>query len=391
MINKKLKKISVNQIICLITSFIIMIIAITLPVKIFVNLTDSLPDKYFLVITGKLPLKNDYAAFKNDKSSKFYSQPFIKKIIGIGGDEIKQLNNNYWIASDHYPFITPAGVAKEYSLTGEKLDKTATGKIPNNYYYAYAPHKDSLDSRYQQIGLISKSDIIGKAMPITIKNLGFFFGLTVSIIFLVIRLAATRFFLVALIILLPFNSHAKDLGVHGKLYNIAETDLAQDIQNKLSNLEQSGELKKLQEKWQKRTIAASERPKGTELPVAIKTIEKIYDPSVTAQNDIYDHIGNIIVKKGTSVNPLHYQNLPENLLFINGDNKQQVKWALSKAKQYPAIIILVKGNIMQLMRDNKTRLYFDQNGYLIKTFNIQSLPAEIYQDQDVLKVREAAL
>lgn len=406
MMLKSLKELSLNYYIVLSISLLILAFAYLAPFKIALNLSESLPQKYFLIIKGKLPEKGEYACFKNKNSNQFYSHPFIKQVIGVSNDEIKQINNNYWIASSQYPFITPAGLAKEYSLKGERLIKNSTRIIPPNHYYVYASHKDSLDSRYQEIGLIHKSHIIGKAIPLTLTHLiysiiilGLMIALYLRLVKLLLNLTIPTYLrlgkvTITLILLnnVIINSHAKDLGVHGKIYNIIETDLSQNIQNKLTSLEESGELKKLQKQWQKQAIQRAERPKAVEgLSKAVKTREYTYDPSVTSNKDIFDHQGNIIIKKGTKVNPLHYQNLPQRLLFINGDDDLQVKWALKKSKQHQSLIVLTKGNVMQLMRDNRARIYFDQNGHLIKTFNIQNLPAEIYQEKDILKVREVVI
>ncbi|MDA0902096.1 MAG: type-F conjugative transfer system protein TraW [Proteobacteria bacterium] len=395
--SKSIKKISSNLITAAIISIILLALSYCLPLKIVVNLTESLPQKYFLIIKGKLPEKGGYAYFKNDKTKKFYTEniAFTKQVIGISGDLVKEVNNNFWIFGEKES-ITFGGLAKEYSLKGEKLTKNSVGIIPPNHYYVYAPHKDSLDSRYKEIGLIHESDIIGKAIPLNLFHLLYFVALLI-LLFLALRKVVKAYLKLAIIALITLNinpSYAKDLGVYPEadIYDIIETDLSADIKNKLTNLEESGELKKLQKEWQKQAIQRAERPKAVEgLSKAIKTREFIYDPSVTSNKDIYDHQGNIVVKQGTKVNPLHYQNLPQRLLFINGDDKDQVKWAFDKSKQHQSLIILTQGNVMQLMRDNKTRIYFDQNGYLIKTFNIQNLPAEVYQEEDILKIREVAI
>ena len=51
-------------------------------------------------------------------------------------------------------------------------------------------------------------------------------------------------------------------------------------------------------------------------------------------------------------------------------------------------IILVKGNILDLMKDNKTRLYFDQGGVLTGKFGIKQVPAIVLQDELKLLIRE---
>lgn len=60
------------------------------------------------------------------------------------------------------------GRAKEYTL---KLHRPLhvnefTGVIPKGYYYVHTDHKDSFDSRYNEIGLIPVR-LEGKPMPIS--------------------------------------------------------------------------------------------------------------------------------------------------------------------------------------------------------------------------------
>ncbi len=40
----------------------------------------------------------------------------------------------------------------------------SAGTIPPHKFFAYTPHKDSFDSRYNDLGLIDAKDIIGTAI-----------------------------------------------------------------------------------------------------------------------------------------------------------------------------------------------------------------------------------
>ena len=364
------------------------------PYQLGINLTESLPQKIFLVKNGVLPKRNDYMVFY--KPNKWYKDSFVKQVIGVEGDKIKESNNRLSIITKENNQIIDAGIAKEFSLRGEKLTRISTGIIPVGYYFVHAPHKDSLDSRYSDIGLISSKEIIGVAKPIN----GYFLLilLLVPCIFLIIKftkkyriIRVVTLILLLLLILLCINSNAfaKDLGVQGKIYSITETDLAANIKHKLKSWEQSGKLAKLQKQWQEKTIASTKRPKPVEgLYKAKETKEFIFDPSIQLRQDIVDHQGNLIAAKGKRINPLDYKSLPEHLLFIDGDDKEQLVWAKNKVKNHQAMIILTKGNIIDLMKSEKIRLYFDQGGFLVKTFGIEGLPAIVYQDGKVLKIRQ---
>ena len=116
-----------------------------------------------------------------------------------------------------------------------------------------------------------------------------------------------------------------------------------------------------------------------------------YDPSISVKHDIHDHKGKLIAKEGKKVNPLDYQEMKQNLLFIDSDIEKQLHWALAEHKKNHSVIILVNGSIMQIMRDYKTRIYFDQNGFLFNSFKIKAVPAKVSQDGDLLRIEEFVL
>lgn len=360
------------------------------PYQLGVNLTESLPYKLFLVKKGALPKRNEYTVFY--KPNKWYKDSFVKQVIGVEGDDIKKDDNKIWIVTKENQEIVSAGIAKEFSLHGEKLTQINAGIIPHGYYFVHAPHKDSLDSRYADIGLISTNEIIGTAKPIS----GYLFLnlLFIPLYLLVARIASKYkaiklILLLSVFLLLSHQSFAKDFGVQGIVYPIKETDLANDIKNKLSGLEKSGKLTKIQKQWQDKTFAGIKRPRPVEgLHKTTEIREFIYDPSVSVKQDIRDHQGNLIAAKGKRINPFDYHNLPQHLLFIDGDDKSQLAWAKKKAKAHSSMIILTKGGVIDLMKSEKIRLYFDQGGFLVKTFGIKAVPAIIYQEGKVLKIRE---
>ena len=44
--------------------------------------------------------------------------------------------------------------------TRERLTASKIKKIKKGEYFVYAPHKDSLDSKYEEIGIVSEKHII---------------------------------------------------------------------------------------------------------------------------------------------------------------------------------------------------------------------------------------
>ena len=134
--------------------------AFSLYYSIGINMTDSLPDKIYLISKGKLPkAKGEYISF-NAPNNQIHKQPFLKLVGGIEGDIVEEESRKFYINGK---FV---GYAKKHSQTGEKAELGFTGVIPKGCYFVYSDHKDSYDSKYKNIGLICGADVIGSARPI---------------------------------------------------------------------------------------------------------------------------------------------------------------------------------------------------------------------------------
>jgi len=181
---------------------------------------------------------------------------------------------------------------------------------------------------------------------------------------------------------------AKDFGVVGHTFDIVEEDLFEVIQSRLKVLEENGSLLAHQQHIQEKTIEKIKKPPA--VPGLTKTTtHRIFDvdPSIHVPYDLSDHTGQVFVKAGTRINPLDYFSLKKPLAFIDGDDEQQVQWALKDQ----AKIILVKGSPLALSDRYGTPFYFDQGGRLIEKFGIEQVPAHIFQAGKVLKVEEILL
>jgi conjugal transfer pilus assembly protein TraW len=190
-----------------------------------------------------------------------------------------------------------------------------------------------------------------------------------------------------------------NLGVWGELYPIAERNLLDVIKERLDNLQQSGELNKLQQSFIDKAKQNIARPKASFiLPRATKSREYFISPSVTATRDILGANHEIIVPHGTKVNPLEFTSLPSNLIFFDGDDKAQVKFVRQYIEEQAknqtnaaAMPILINGSIIELMQRWNMKLYFDQGGYLTSYFKLQQVPAIVTQRGMQLMVQEKVI
>ena len=151
-------------------------------IRIDVNYTDSLPDHVFVTVKGwKTGLKRgDYIAYRfpteNPISPFRKGDHMVKIIAGVGGDTVTMTEARGFSviapgekqsASMMIPGTNgTVGVAKTLSRAGKPLEAGPVGVIPDGHYYVYAPHKDSLDSRYALVGWISEEEIIGRTFSL---------------------------------------------------------------------------------------------------------------------------------------------------------------------------------------------------------------------------------
>ena len=193
---------------------------------------------------------------------------------------------------------------------------------------------------------------------------------------------------VALFIAVP--AKARDYGQQGAVFPVIERDLLEQIHTRLTAMEKSGETERLNQELKRRTAARVNRPEPVVGLVRANAARRwSFDPTITLETDIRGAKGELIHARGTRVNPLDSVPLRSELLFFDGDDPDQLAWALKASPG--AKLILTKGAPLELMKARQRRFYFDQGGKLIAHFGIRALPARVRQDGRVLEVSEVVL
>jgi conjugal transfer pilus assembly protein TraW len=195
-------------------------------------------------------------------------------------------------------------------------------------------------------------------------------------------------------LLLCGNAHSKNLGVFGPTYLIKEMDAFEWIVNKkLPELERSGVIDKMNMRLAENSRNRIENPKGILLPQATIMKKRLQPLIYTLARDIKDADGHVLFKKGTTTRPSDIlPNSKKMLLFIDGNSKQQVNYALKQLDLNKSIkIVLVSGQPLELMRFTKIVIYFDQAQRLINRFLIKALPAKVYREESNLIIEEIVI
>lgn len=198
--------------------------------------------------------------------------------------------------------------------------------------------------------------------------------------------------LLGAILALPVSAAARDYGQQGTVWPVVEPDLLTQIHARLAHLERSGETARLNEELKRRTIARVNRPQPVAgLMAASATRRWRFDPTITLERSIADDRGRVIMAAGTRVNPLDTVPLRGPLVFLDGDDPDQLAWAIRRFDASKAKLILVRGAPLELMKARQRRFYFDQGGHLVKRFGIRAVPATVEQDGRALVVTEQAI
>lgn len=199
-----------------------------------------------------------------------------------------------------------------------------------------------------------------------------------------------KLFLFLIMILINQGVIANHLGTYGETFKIIEPDLLEQIETKLKKIMDNGQFEEYQVKIQNKVAKNVKRPPAVKGLIKTKSSKVFwYDPSLKVPYDLKDHLGRIFATSGTIINPLDTHKLRKTLLFIDGDDPAQVKWALNYPQ--PNKKILVNGFPFELSEKFKATFYFDQNGKLIEKFSITQVPACVQQNGKLLKVEEVVL
>ena len=180
---------------------------------------------------------------------------------------------------------------------------------------------------------------------------------------------------------------AADLGVRGATWSVAEPDLLEQIEARLSAIQRSGDMARIEREARSRARARLEEPQPVPgIAPAREARVRLFDPAITVERDIRLPDGTPIAAAGARVNPLSSHALPRDLLFVDGRREAEISWALKH--QRPAKIVLLAGRPLDLMRQYGRPFFFDQGGRLAARFGIAATPSLVEQAGSKLRITE---
>ena len=185
----------------------------------------------------------------------------------------------------------------------------------------------------------------------------------------------------------PSPASAKDLGVRGATWPVAEPDLLDRIETRLLEMQQSGALARLEDEARERARRTLEEPNpAAGVAPAREERSRLFDPAIAVARDIRTPGGVLIAAAGTRVNPLERMTLARDLLFVDGRREVEIAWALGHER--PAKIVLLAGRPLELMRRHRRPFFFDQGGRLAARLGLRFTPSLVAQDGSRLRITE---
>ena len=193
--------------------------------------------------------------------------------------------------------------------------------------------------------------------------------------------------LAAALTALTSAASAKDLGVRGATWPVAEPDPLEQIEARLLEMQRSGALARFEAEARERARRRIEEPDPVPgVAPATRERSRPFDPAIVVERDIRTPDGTLIAAAGTRVDPLERVGLTRDLLFVDGRRDAEVAWALAHDRS--AKIVLLAGRPLDLMRKHRRVFYFDTGGRLAARFGIAATPSLVAQDGTRLRITE---
>lgn len=224
-----------------------------------------------------------------------------------------------------------------------------------------------------------------------------------------------KFLMSAVFFSLSSTVLAKDFGKQRATFEIKEEGFVAMMQRKLKEVNLAEHEQKMKDLARKKV---EEPTPVLGITRATRTVSHSFDPSYVLDEDLFLPCGKLLYPAGTKVNPLDHMEWGGRMVFIDGRDSAQIAWVKDnylktdeafnknedKLTQNLSIqntdnaahisassdtkIILTGGRPLELERELKNPIYFDQFGELTGRFNITHVPAIVEQAGKYLKVTE---
>ena len=192
------------------------------------------------------------------------------------------------------------------------------------------------------------------------------------------------------------KGYMHDFGTRGNIINITEKDLIAEMKDRVRTYD-----------WEKAKTKAFDsfmaKMKFIDLPKAEDNKAFKLDMSIVSTRDILDDKGNLLVKKGTRINPTNYMTLSSYIVVFDGTDEAEIKYAESvrargEADNRPVKLIVTKFPLvnggwkdLQILRDRLGGKVFKLDKTFKTRFQVNSTPSVIYMRDSEVYIEEVKL
>ena len=142
---------------------------------------------------------------------------------------------------------------------------------------------------------------------------------------------AARVLLFAFAGLASLPAPAEDLGAKATTFAI-DRDGREQLKDVVRGKKASGELEQFWKTFQQRNVAAIKNPAPLGVKSNYQFRTELHELKFVIPADYRDDQGQVIVKRGTVVEPLRIQPLTQGLIFIDGRDQRQVDYAIARGE-----------------------------------------------------------
>jgi conjugal transfer pilus assembly protein TraW len=179
---------------------------------------------------------------------------------------------------------------------------------------------------------------------------------------------------------------ARDLGQVGRVYPIAEPDALGEIESRAARVNWDEVLPP----QGRERLVLDYRPAGLEpLPRAQEDRVRLVDLTYTLDVDLPDGKGGVLYPKGYTFNPLEHVVYPNILVFLDGDDPEQVAWFEGSAlAREPRVRVILSGGSYHELARTLGRPVFYLTRPLRERLQLEAVPAVAWQQGVHLELRE---
>lgn len=206
------------------------------------------------------------------------------------------------------------------------------------------------------------------------------------------------------------SAYGEDLGARAQTYRL-DPDAREEFKDVIRRKQATGELDRFWQTYRDKTLASIRNPAPLGIKSDLRPRSEFKLVRFVVASDYRNARGDVIVRRGTVVEPLKLQPLTSGLIFIDGRDPAQLDYAIAQGLKRPLKIVLTAGSPLALRMQYQNAawgvgtsqggrgipFYFDQRSIILDTLkkfygvDIASVPTILTQEGTGLRVESGLM